>query len=104
MRKVVYSLAAAGALAFAPMAAVTVATPAVSPAQPPDCPGGQYWDPTGDQCRPLGEGPAPQNCPGGFWDPVANQCKPLVPGQPPPPQPGQPAPPPGGQPPPPQNG
>lgn len=122
MKMIVYGLAAAGALAFAPMTAVTVGTPAPGLAEPLNCPGGQWWDPTGNTCRPLGEGPQPLDCPGGqfwnpatnecqptapqpldcpggaWWDPAANTCQPLVPGQPAPgqPAPGQPAPPPHG--------
>lgn len=57
------------------MAAVTIVTPAVSSA---DCGPGEWWDPTGKVCRPLGVGPQPLACdPGQWWDPTANVCRPL---------------------------
>jgi hypothetical protein len=53
-------------LTFASMAAVTIVTPAVSKA---DCGDGEWWDPTGKVCRPLGVGPQPLACdPGQWWD------------------------------------
>lgn len=62
-------------MALASMAAVTIATPAVSSA---DCDPGQWWDPTGSVCRPLGQGPQPLNCdPGQYWDPTTNVCREL---------------------------
>lgn len=65
----------------AALAVMGLVTPAVSSAEPLDCPGGQYWDPTGNVCRPLGDGPQPLNCPAGeYWHPGDNVCKPL--GQP----------------------
>jgi hypothetical protein len=89
-------------MAFAPMAAVTIAMPAPSSAQcasgdwwdpkanmcrPPDaplalpCDADQWWDPTANVCRPLGVGPQPLACDNGWWwDPAANVCRPpLVP-------------------------
>jgi hypothetical protein len=81
MKRVVYSMIAAAALAFAPLAVVTVATPAGSSAAPPNCGQGEYWDPTGNVCRPVGVGPQPKDCaPGEYWNPADNACKPL--GQP----------------------
>jgi hypothetical protein len=78
MKRVVYSMAAAAALAFAPLAVVTVATPTMSSAEPLNCAQGEYWDPTGNVCRPLGVGPQPLNCAEGeYWNPAANVCKPL---------------------------
>ena len=63
---------------LASMAPVTIATAAVSSAQPQQCDAGQWWDPTGDTCRPLGVGPQPLACdPGQWWDPTANVCRPL---------------------------
>jgi hypothetical protein len=71
-------LAAAAAIALAPMAAMTMATPAVSSAQPLDCEGGQFYDPVGNACQPIG--PQPLNCEGGqFFDPVGNACRPIGP-------------------------
>jgi hypothetical protein len=86
-------------MSLASMAAVTIATPAVSSAQcangewwdpkanicrPPDaplalpCDAGQWWDPTANVCRPLGVGPQPLACNAGqWWDPTANVCRPL---------------------------
>ena len=60
------------------MAAVTIATPAVSSA---DCANGEWWDPTGKVCRPLGVGPQPLACDNGWWwDSGANVCRPpLIP-------------------------
>ena len=65
-------------VALASMAAVTIATPAVSSAE---CADGEWWDPTGKVCRPLGVGPQPLACDNGWWwDPAANVCRPpLVP-------------------------
>ncbi|MBV9319673.1 MAG: hypothetical protein JOZ23_01805 [Mycobacterium sp.] len=80
MRSLVSRLAASVVLAVAPMAAVTIATPPVSSAQPLDCDPGQWWDPTANVCRPLGVGPQPLDCePGQWWDPTANVCRPVVP-------------------------
>jgi hypothetical protein len=85
MRKFVRRLAPIAAMALTPMATVTIALPALSSADPPNCDPGQYWDPTGSVCRPLGQGPQPLNCdPGQYWDPTTNVCRPL--GQGPPPQ------------------
>ena len=89
-------------MASAPMAVMTIATPAVSSAQcangefwdpkadvcrAPDapialpCDAGQWWDPTANVCRPVGVGPQPLACDNGWWwDPSANVCRPpLVP-------------------------
>jgi hypothetical protein len=76
MRNFVRRLAPIAAMALMPMAAVTIA--AVSSAEPPNCDPGQYWDPTTNVCRPLGQGPQPLNCdPGQYWDPTTNVCRPL---------------------------
>lgn len=67
MKTFVRQLVVVAMLAFASMAAVTIATPAVSKA---DCADGEWWDPTGKVCRPLGVGPQPLACdPGQWWDP-----------------------------------
>ena len=58
MKKFVRRLAPIAAMALMPMAAVTIAMPALSSADPPNCDPGQWWDPTGNVCRPLGQGPA----------------------------------------------
>jgi hypothetical protein len=108
MRKFVRRLAPVAAMALLPMAAVTIATPAVSSAQcdpgqywepfskaclplgqgptPLNCDSGQWWDPSGNVCRPLGQGPTPLGCdPGQYWDPTTNVCRPLGEGPPGPP-------------------
>ncbi len=75
MRTVVRHLVPIIMVALASMAAVTIATPAVSSAE---CADGQWWDPTGKVCRRLGVGPQPLACePGQWWDPTANVCRPL---------------------------
>jgi hypothetical protein len=98
MRTFVGRLVPVVAMVFAPMAAVTIATPAVSSAacangewwdpkanvcRPPGaplalpCDAGQWWDPTGDVCRPLGVGAQPLGCDNGWWwDPTTNVCRP----------------------------
>jgi hypothetical protein len=71
VRRLVFAVMAT----LASMAAVTIVAPAVSSA---DCDPGQWWDPTGKVCRPLGVGPQPLACaPGEWWDPTANVCRPL---------------------------
>ncbi|MGO9030239.1 hypothetical protein [Mycobacterium sp.] len=85
MRKFVRRLAPVAAMALMPLAAVTIAMPAASSAEPLNCDVGQWWDPTGNVCRPLGQGPQPLNCdPGQYWDPTTNVCRPLGVGPPPP--------------------
>ena len=75
MRTFVRRLVLTVMMAVASMATVTIATPAVSSA---DCDAGQWYDPTGKVCRPLGVGPQPLACdPGQWWDPTANVCRPL---------------------------
>jgi hypothetical protein len=75
MRTFVRRLVPAVMAALASMVAVTIATPPVSKA---DCAGGEWWDPTGKVCRPLGVGPQPLACDAGqWWDPTANVCRPL---------------------------
>ena len=74
-KKFVRRLAPVAVMALTPMAAVTIATPAVSSAQ---CDPGQYWEPFSKACLPLGQGPTPLNCdPGQWWDPSGNVCRPL---------------------------
>ena len=53
MTNLVSRLAAIVVLAVAPIAVVTIVTPPVSSAQPLDCESGQWWDPTGNVCRPV---------------------------------------------------
>ena len=78
MKKFVRRLAPIAAMALMPMAAVTIAMPDLSSADPPGCDPGQWWDPTGSACRPLGQGPQPLNCdPGQYWDPTTNVCREL---------------------------
>ena len=74
MRTCFRHLVAVVMMALASMAAATIATPAVSSA---DCANGEWWDPTGKVCRPLGVGPQPLACDNGWWwDPAANVCRP----------------------------
>ena len=84
MRNTVRRIAAVAAAGFAPLAFVTVISPAVSHA---DCTfGTEYWDPVANVCRPTGL-VLPKNCsPDGWWDPVINDCRPLAPAPPPPPE------------------
>ncbi len=104
MRNLVGRLAAVVMLAAAAMAVTTIGTPAVSSAcepgqywepfgkaclplgvgpQPLACEPGQWWDPSGNICRPLGVGPQPLACePGQWWDPTTNVCRPLGVGPP----------------------
>jgi hypothetical protein len=64
--------------ALAPMAFVTIATPAVSSAE---CANTEWWDPVAGVCRPLVV--APLDCENGsWWDPVANACRPTVANEP----------------------
>jgi hypothetical protein len=81
MKKIVRRIASVAAAGIAPLAFVTVLSPAVSHA---DCTfGTEYWDPVANECRPTGL-VLPKNCsPDGWWDPVINDCRPFAP---PPPQ------------------
>ena len=82
MKNVIGRVASALVLAGA---AVAVAMPTVAQADPINCDPGQWWDPTANICRPLGQGPQPLNCdPGQYWDPTTNVCRPLGQGPPPP--------------------
>ena len=75
MRNLIARLASALVLAAAAMAFMT---PSASWADPANCDPGQYWDPTGSVCRPVGQGPQPLNCdPGQYWDPTTNVCREL---------------------------
>ena len=47
----------------------------VVPPPPPECPSGEYWDPTQQACVP----PHPECRPDEFWDPTQQAC---VPGRP----------------------
>ena len=64
MRTLVRRLVLIVVVALAPMAAVTIATPAVSSAQ---CADGDWRDPTGKVCRPLRVRPQPLACEPGQW-------------------------------------
>jgi hypothetical protein len=80
MKKFFRRLAPIAAIAAMPMAAVAIAMPATSSADPINCDPGQWWDPTANICRPLGQGPQPLNCPPGqWWDPNGNVCRELFP-------------------------
>ena len=75
MRNLIARVASALVLAAAAMAFVT---PSAGWADPANCDPGQYWDPTTNVCRPLGQGPQPLNCdPGQYWDPTTNVCREL---------------------------
>ena len=74
MKKLARRLATVAAAGVAPLAFVTVISPAISHA---DCaPGTEWWDPVANVCRPTG---APmKNClPSGWWDPTINDCRPF---------------------------
>jgi hypothetical protein len=74
MQKTLRHIAIAAATAAAPLAFVTVISPAVSHA---DCAAGtEWWDPVANVCRPTG---APmKNClPTGWWDPTISDCRPF---------------------------
>ena len=63
--------------ALAPIAALSLVTPAAGSAQPLDCQNGEWWDPVGNVCRPP-LAPFPPNCGDGqYWNPVSNACRPL---------------------------
>jgi hypothetical protein len=75
MRNLIARVASALVLAAAAMAFMT---PSASWADPANCDPGQYWDPTANVCRPLGQGAQPLNCdPGQYWDPTTNVCREL---------------------------
>ncbi len=74
MQKIVRRIATVAAAGLAPLAFVTVISPAVSSA---DCAFGTEWfDPVANVCRPTG---APlKNClPSGWWDPTISDCRPF---------------------------
>ena len=74
MKKIIRRIASVAAAGIAPLAFVTVISPAVSSA---DCaPGTEWWDPVANVCRPTG---APmKNClPSGWWDPTIMDCRPF---------------------------
>jgi len=74
MQKIFRRIATVAAAGFAPLAFVTVISPAVSNA---DCaPGAEWWDPVANVCRATG---APmKNClPDGWWDPTIADCRPF---------------------------
>ncbi|MGV9802483.1 hypothetical protein ACWDTP_30985 [Mycobacterium sp. NPDC003449] len=79
MNAFIRRVAGACGVAVAPLAFVTIATPAISSAQ---CGGADWWDPVANTCRPpVGPPMACEN--GSWWDPVGNTCRPPV--VPPPP-------------------
>ena len=60
--------------ALAPIAVLSLVTPAAGSAQPLDCQNGEWWDPVADVCQPPA---APLGCQNGdWWDPVGNVCRP----------------------------
>jgi hypothetical protein len=61
--------------ALAPIAVLSLVTPAAGSAQPLDCQNGDWWDPVANVCRPP---LVPLNCWGGtYWSPISNACRPL---------------------------
>jgi len=66
--------------ALAPIAALSLVTPAAGSAEPLDCQNGEWWDPVANVCQPP-VAPVPLGCQNGdWWDPVGNVCRPpLVP-------------------------
>src|SRR5260370_41932806 len=75
MRTIVSRLVPVVVMAFAPMAAVPIATPAVSLA---DCANGEWWDPKANVCRATDAQIALPCDAGQWWDPTATGCRPLV--------------------------
>ncbi|MDX1884408.1 hypothetical protein [Mycolicibacterium sp. 120270] len=74
MKTFVRRIATAAAVGLAPLAFVTVISPAVSSA---DCvPGLEWWDPVANVCRPTGA-PAKNCLPNGWWDPTISDCRPF---------------------------
>ncbi|WP_082943815.1 hypothetical protein [Mycobacterium sp. 1274761.0] len=74
MKTLVRRIATVAAAGIAPLAFITVITPAISHA---DCtPGTEWFDPIANVCRPTG---APmKNClPTGWWDPTISDCRPF---------------------------
>jgi hypothetical protein len=59
--------------AFAPIAALSLVTPAAGSAQPLDCQNGEWWDPVANVCQPPAA-PAPRGCPNGEWWGSGRQC------------------------------
>jgi hypothetical protein len=81
MKTIIRRIASVAAAGIAPLAFVTVISPAVSSA---DCAlGTEWWDPVANVCRPTG---APmKNClPDGWWDPTIADCRPFLAPPPPP--------------------
>ena len=66
--------------ALAPIAALSLVTPAAGSAEPLNCQNGEWWDPAANVCQPP-VATVPLGCQNGdWWDPVSNSCKPpLVP-------------------------
>jgi hypothetical protein len=63
--------------ALAPIAALSLVTPAAGSPVPLGCQNGDWWDPVGNVCRPPLV-PFPPNCGDGqYWNPVSNACRPL---------------------------
>ena len=63
--------------ALAPIAVLSLVTPAAGSAQPLDCQNGEWWDPVANVCQPP-LAPFPPNCGNGqYWNPVSNACRPL---------------------------
>ncbi|BBY05045.1 hypothetical protein MNVI_03630 [Mycobacterium noviomagense] len=68
------------ALALAPMTYVTAVSVGISPADPPACGAGSWWDPGTNACQPLGPPPPPPECGRGEWfNHVTNECQPVSP-------------------------
>jgi hypothetical protein len=66
--------------ALAPVAAMSLISPAFGTAAPLNCQNGDWWDPVANVCQPP-VAPAALDCQNGeWWDPVGNVCRPpLVP-------------------------
>jgi hypothetical protein len=76
MQGILRRVAIVAAAGFAPLAFVTVISPAVSNA---DCAFvTEWWDPIANVCRPTGA--AMKDClPEGWWDPTIADCRPFNP-------------------------
>ena len=77
MKKFIRRLAPIAAVAAIPMAAVAIAMPATSSADPANCDPGQYWDGTAMSVDRSVRAAALNCPPGQYWDPMTNVCREL---------------------------
>jgi hypothetical protein len=79
MKRLSSCLATVAAIALAPMGAVTM--PALSSAAPPDCAGGQFYEPVSNACQTVGPPPPPAFGCGyrEYYSTFYNGCRPFDP-------------------------